>query len=187
MTKYTIYSDLHIGAPYEIKEKLKFGKNVIFLGDNFDISYVLKKNVPKIKKLREETLRKVKKSGSIFIDGNHELKGLDSKKDFIKIKKTLFLHGDLIDKSLKKAIRWRKQKPGFNKLVWNLCGIYRKIYKGHVNKLNKKMIKRALELAKKFEVNQLVLGHFHPKKLRKFEINGVKIFLIPRGKTVLKI
>ena len=52
MKEYTIYTDLHIGGQWEINpfikksdgKEIKFSKNTIFLGDNFDLRNAFKTN-----------------------------------------------------------------------------------------------------------------------------------------------
>ena len=113
MKQYTIYSDLHRGHPYEIKPKIKFSKNTVFLGDNFDIKNTSKKELSKVTKERAETIKAIKSTGGIYVSGNHSLKNL---KDHQVIRdRILFIHGDIIDYGPIAAKKWRLSKtPGRN-------------------------------------------------------------------------
>jgi UDP-2,3-diacylglucosamine pyrophosphatase LpxH len=185
MKQFTIYSDLHRGHPYEIKPKIKFSKNTVFLGDNFDIKNTSKKELAKIKKERTETIKAIKSTGGIYVSGNHSLKTL---KDHRVIRdRILFLHGDIIDYGSKAAKNWRLSKTsGKNEPYRKVLEIYRKIYPRH-RKPNKKAIDKAVELAKKNNCHTICMGHFHPKKVIDIKKNKVRIVIIPRGRTKIKL
>ncbi len=91
--KFIFYSDLHIGAPNEIKVKLKLTKNTVFLGDNFDIKNSKIYELEKIKSIREKIRKTLLKKEGIYLSGNHSRQ---SKDIYCKRGKILFTHGDLV-------------------------------------------------------------------------------------------
>ncbi len=182
-----IYSDLHIGAPTEIKEKIICTKNTIFLGDNFDLKNTLKNNLNEIEKLRLETIQNCRKVGGIYISGNHSLESIKS--NFYQIRESvLFLHGDVIDAGIGRANIWRKIfRKGKSKLYWLLLREYRKYFSGETSSFKKRYFERAYNLAKINKCHTIVMGHFHPKKLIDLNYNGVRIIFVPRGKSKIKL
>lgn len=188
--EYTIYSDLHIGGQLEQNpfgdKKLKFGKNTIFLGDNFDLENVQYRKLDEVVKLRKDIAEKVFAAGGVFIDGNHELFPIKKEESFVVRDGILFLHGDVIAYGFKGAYKWRARKyRGKGDLYWGLLKIVREFYKGHQDKISNKKINRAVHLAKSFRCHTIVMGHFHPRNLTVIKKDKVRIVMIPNG--VLKI
>lgn len=113
--EYIIYSDMHIGGPHQKNllgdlKNIKFTKNIIFIGDNFDFQHTQKRDLRNIIEFRKEVAEKVIKAGGIFLDGNHELFPLE-KDSFYSIRDgTLFLHGDIVHWGAKKAKKIQGQK-----------------------------------------------------------------------------
>lgn len=191
MEQFTIYSDLHLGAPDEIKENLEFNKNSIFLGDNFDFENTPKTDLEKFLKLRKEAMEKAAESGSIFIDGNHELVELKEDNFYAVKEETIFLHGDVFNYGFEGAKKWRtKRKGGRSKFYVMLYKLFRKICPNNINTytflfFGKKVLKRAAEFAKEKKCKRIVFGHFHLKKMFETIQDGIKILCVPRGKSVV--
>jgi len=187
METYFIYSDLHIGHPYEIITEFIFTKNTVFLGDNFDIKNALKSEVSKTIEKRNNTIKKIKEVGGIYVAGNHSLKNLE---DCVTLRnKILFLHGDIIGYGEERAKKFRsKGNPGKSWLyrLW-LDIIMNKLGINSTPWIRNKWIKKAVEMAKVYKCNTVCMGHFHPKKLFDKKINKIRIVVLPRGKTEIKL
>ena len=65
-----IYTDLHIGAPHEIRPKLTFGDNVFYIGDIVDL---LNCKTHLIKPYARLIARILSKTHHNYIRGNHEM------------------------------------------------------------------------------------------------------------------
>jgi len=183
MKEFRIYSDLHKGHIYEIKPEIKFSKNTVFLGDNFDIGNVSRKNLDGLKKLRLETIRKIKSVGGIYISGNHSLTTHHSAtRDGI-----LFLHGDIIHYGEKNSKLRRSKKPGKGSFYRAALWTWKKIKSGEHNNIRNKYLEKAKDLAMKNKCHTICLGHFHPRKLIDISYKGIRIIIVPRGMTKIKI
>ncbi|VVB79037.1 Uncharacterised protein [uncultured archaeon] len=190
--EYTIYSDLHIGGQVEKNpfknNQVKFTKNTVFLGDNFDLENALHKKVAEVDNLRKEIASKVLKAGGIFIDGNHELLPIKKEESFVVRDHVLFLHGDLVSWGFKRAQRWRAKKTkGKGEIYWGLLKIIREFYHGHKDNIRNKKIDRAVKLAKDFKCHTIVVGHFHPRNLTVIKKDGVRIIVVPNGITKIEL
>lgn len=185
--EFTVYSDLHIGAPNQINKKLIFNEYSVFLGDNFDLKNVLNKNLRSLEELRLNTIKNCMKSGGIYISGNHSLEPI--KKKFYQIRKgVLFLHGDIIRLGFNKANLWRKSnKKGKSKIYFSLLKFYRKYFHGNMILFKKRYVKDAYALAKSKGCHTIVLGDFHPKKLIDLNYKGIRIIFLPRGESKIQI
>lgn len=184
--EYTIYSDLHIGGQVEKNpfkdNKIKFTKNTVFLGDNFDLENSLHRRLEEVCNLRKEIASKVFKAEGIFIDGNHELCPIKKEESFVVRDRILFLHGDLISWGLRRAQKWRTtKKMGKGEVYWGLLKIARDFYPKHKDDLPNKKIDRAVKLAKEFNCHTMVVGHFHPRNLTVIKKDGVRIVVVPNG------
>ncbi|MBU0536110.1 MAG: hypothetical protein KKE20_04040 [Nanoarchaeota archaeon] len=176
--QYTIYCDLHIGGPHEIKEPLTFSENTVFLGDNFDLKNSLRKNLPEIEAMRSSTILKCRRSGGIYITGNHSLQinDLSEIRDGV-----LFLHGDLVHKGLERAKKWRlSHKKGKSSFYWNILRMYYRLFHDPIFVL-KRHIRKAYSLAKENSCHTIVLGHFHPRNLIDLKRDNIRIVILPRG------
>ncbi len=183
--EFIIYSDLHIGGPKEIRMPFLFSKNTVFLGDNFEIKNSLRSNLVNIKRLRKETRKKCLKNGGIYVSGNHSLQNKDLQ---FKRGKILFLHGDLIHYGKEGAEKWRKKKQGKSKTYWYLLKYYKKIVSDdRVNPLEIRYLEGAYSTAIKNNCNVVLMGHFHKKKLIDIKYKGIRIIIVPRGKTIIRI
>lgn len=185
MVEYIIYADLHLGSPYEIMEEIIPSKNTVLLGDNFEMKNILKREFERIKNLRENTMKKIQGIGGVFLDGNHELKNLNKENSFVKRGKVIFIHGDIIEWKTKTVNRKRNGKI-VPKFFWYVIKYYKKLL-NFESQVTEKHLERARVFAKKNGGNIIVMGHFHPKNLVDKVWNGVRIIVVPRGKTILNL
>lgn len=184
MEKYTIYSDLHIGAPHELEYKIKYTKNTVFLGDNFDIKNTIKNELHEIESFRKKTIDRLKKVKGIYISGNHSLSPF--KKNLFCVRKgILFTHGDLIDYQEKKGKKWRRKKKGVSKIFLRFLRIVHKFIKH--KPILQRHIRRAYSFAKSNNVHTIVMGHFHPKRIIDIKFKDVRIIFLPRGLTKISL
>lgn len=186
MIKYTIFSDYHLGHPFALKPNFKFGRNIVFLGDNFDIKNNLKSEISNIIKQRKEIIEKCRKSGGIYLSGNHSLIPLKNKKRLIAVRNNiLFLHGDIIQWG-KAAVLYRSLfSPGRSKFYWTILKYWRKLHPGNCSKLKKRQINAAVNLAKQYHCKTIVIAHFHPEKIIDMTKEGIRIIVVPRGKITM--
>ena len=190
MKEYTIFADYHIGHPFGIEPAFSFNENTVFLGDNFDVKNALKNKLSEIVRLREKTINNCENSGGIYISGNHSLEPITNKSKLIAIRNgILFTHGDIIGFGSKSANLYRTLfSPGKNKFFWVILKGWRKLFPGTSSRFTKKQIKRMIELVKQNNCKTLVMGHFHTKNgVIDFVKNGIRIVVVPRGKTVIKL
>lgn len=189
MVRYTIYSDYHLGHPFSLKKDFTFGRNNVFLGDNFDLRNAPYHDLPTLKKNRQDTIAKCLKAGGIYLSGNHSLEPL-IRKEFLSIKrgKILFLHGDIIDWGMHGANFYRTlNKAGSSKIFWKLLRYYKMVFNGNTKKIKNKWLVRAVMFAKENKCKTIVMGHFHVEKLVDVNKDGIRIIIVPRGKTIIDI
>lgn len=192
--KKVVYSDIHWGHPYEKKEinhrEILIDKDAVFLGDNWDIGDAPLKQLERLNSEREETIKKVREIGGIYVSGNHSLVPLIYPRGDIRIdNRVLYTHGDIIDYTLEGATKRREEKtPGRNPLSWNMLKIARAIYPGGGKQMiGEKYLRRAQVLAKENNCHTICLGHFHPRTLIDIKDNGVRTIVVPRGITKIEL
>jgi len=180
--EFIIYSDLHIGAPNEIPCTFHFTKNTVLLGDNFEIKNSKIDELDKIILLRDNTRKKCLKKGGIYLSGNHsvQMKDLSYKRGNV-----LFTHGDFVHYGEEKAKKVRSIKKGKSFLYWILLAFIRIFYESRANPLKAEYLQRAYTLAKEKNAKVLVMGHFHPTSIVDISYRGIRIIVVPRGKTKL--
>lgn len=186
MAKYVIYSDLHIGSPYGMNLEIIPDKNVVLLGDNFEMKNALREEIERVKILREKVLKRINEVGGVFLDGNHELKRLNPDNFFVKKKEIIFIHGDVIEWGFKKANRKRGRHVGLKKPYWHIMKIFRKFILDET-KPREKHFWRAWKIAQVKNAKTIVIGHFHPKKTIEKIWKGIRIIFVPRGKTIIDL
>lgn len=175
-----------MGSAYGIKKRFIFTKNTVFLGDNFDLKNAKKECLTLIERKREATIEKCKKVGGIYISGNHSLKPLEMHQKAIR-DNILFIHGDIIDWGFKKAEKWRNKQKGVGITGHIITRVFKNVYEGGTTIFRKKHKLRAYQLAKENNCDTIVVGHFHPEKLKERRYKDVRIIIVPRGKTVLDL
>ncbi len=214
LKEFIIYSDLHIGAPNEIIENsdnystnsqnslmdnsekriltnriihkciFNLTKNTVLLGDNFEIKNSKKGKLKNLIALRENIRKKCLKKGGIYLSGNHSVQMRDL---YYKRGKVLFTHGDFVHYGKEKAIQVRNKKKGKSNLYWSMLKFIRKFYESRVNPLKIKYLQAAYTLAKKKNAKVVVMGHFHPRSVIDVDYNGIRMIIVPRGKTELNL
>lgn len=185
MKSYIIYSDLHIGHPYAIKVKPKLSKNTVFLGDNFDIKNSPKAKVKKIIGERAKTIKDLKLAGGIYVSGNHSLS--DSDRSVVR-NKIIFIHGDEVMYGVAGANYWRESgSPGKGPIYRSALGAWRKIRSDKCDNIEDKYLDAARTLAKANNCHTICMGHFHPRNIIDDKKDGIRVVVVPRGETKIKL
>lgn len=186
MKEFIIYSDLHKGHTYEMKLKIRFSKNVVLLGDNFDVKNILKKELSGLIEKRTRAMEMVKSAGGIYISGNHSLEKLGE--CCVVRNGILFLHGDTIEYGISGANKYRTWgSPGKSAFYKKIHGILRQRWLDECNSVNKRYLNRARNLAIKNSCHTVCMGHFHPRKIIDKDSGGIRIVIVPRGVTRIKL
>ncbi len=180
--EFTIYSDLHLGAPNEIKLKFHLTKNTVLLGDNFEIKNSKIDRLDKLSSMRDNVRKKCLKKGGIYLSGNHSVQMKDL---YCKRGDVLFTHGDFVHYGKERAIEVRKKHRGKSALYWALLKILRTFYESRMNPLKAKYLERMYALAKENNAKIIVMGHFHPRSIIDINYKGIRMIVVPRGKTKL--
>lgn len=180
--KLKIFSDIHEFSSYEIPVKWEYGQDCFYLGDNVDLRGCSMEDVPKAI-IRRNRLREAFRGR--YVSGNHELETTDL---WIKKGKVLLAHGDYIFWRKKHATRYRNKVAGAS---W-LYRIYAKMVYGFFGKFMCAPFpsffkKKAVRVAKAAGCNIIILGHWHPPKVVDIFYKGVRIVVVPRGKTEVNI
>ena len=178
------YADLHLFGIDPIKEGLEFGENIYYLGDIVDVRNSLKSKIFEAQELIAEI---EKNAGEHYISGNQELNSHNIQhitKDGI-----LLSHGDILCCGYKSAKNQRKYKAGKGKIWRWFQGFFGKYERkegiGH-NVGRTKFKKACYKAAKESGCHTVVVGHRHPKKLQKEVYQGITIYVLPRGKTIIE-
>lgn len=181
MRKFKFFTDVHEFGCYAMDCVWEFGKDCYYLGDNVDLACCSYEDVKKAKK----RLRFFKKKfGKRYISGNHELE----KANVLKVGKVLMAHGDYIFWPKVQADNYRARKPGINAflqfVVWLTVGKVLATRSWGISRLARH---RAFKLAKQHGCHTVVCGHWHPKELQDITHKGVRIVVLPRGKTEIEL
>jgi len=181
MKKRIIFSDVHMYGPLAIDVNWEYEKNCVYLGDNVDVTGSLAKD----SELVYSALRFYRnKFGDRFCSGNHEAYELNPHR--YQDGNILFCHGDDVFWGRKKSHRFRCKEGGNGGIVDKLWQLFIDRYVAVFNyPLFPSVKKRILSLAETWGVNTIVMGHTHPKKLRKFKVGKVTVYVVPRGRTEL--
>ncbi|MBD3313540.1 hypothetical protein GF345_03790 [Candidatus Woesearchaeota archaeon] len=182
MAHYTIYCDLHTGAPHEIPlDEFTFTKNTVFLGDNFDLKNCLKTDLEAIIAKRQDVMERCRRTGGIYVTGNHSLDDnhLYDTRDGI-----LFMHGDLaINHSAK---RNTSRRMGRSRIAWSYLKIYYAVVPDSIPVFNS-LLRKAYALAEENDCHTILMGHFHPMRMIEKDYKGKRIIIMPRGKNEISI
>lgn len=189
-----IYTDLHLGAPYEIKADLTFGKNIFYIGDIVDLTNCKKELIESFIKLISTILSKAKCN---YIRGNHEMNAdrrmpqhFDGKVlQYFQIYEGIYLaHGDFgLLWSTQRSNKFTSQKLGSKWLMRTITRAIEQFRKIFPYKISNDSLERIYTEMKKREVNTIILGHGHPKKRLDIQYKGKRIIILPRGKNIVRL
>lgn len=191
MQKYTIFTDTHIGSKY-CDDTLIIGDivnsaadlNTILLGDIIDLACCPKKNLNFLR--RDYALLK-KEYGERYISGNHERDWNDQLQFSVIRDGVYFCHGDLLSNFEKwRAYRKKPQGAGFLKSIWVDFAEDFEWLKEKRN-LPEAFITNAVQKAAGARCHTVVCGHFHPKEKIELVVNGIRIIVLPKGKSVIEV
>ena len=175
----TVWTDTHLFAPNEIP--LDAGPGDVLIGDIVDLANCSKRDVL----LAKQVLMDLCKSG-VYIFGNHERQGVVGQ-IFHVINRTAFAHGDL-QSNPEKWMDYRNKPHG--------AGWFKRVVIVHAIELaekvlerpmRKEFLERASKLAKALNCDTYVCGHFHPKSRMETTFDGIKIVVLPRGRSEVDI
>lgn len=182
----TIYADLHLGAPHQMLLKLlEYGPDVIYAGDIFDRKNTRRSKLDEINEDYSQHLRKCARTGTVDVDGNHELVQ-NNHYVIIEIDKIriLVIHGDEIDYGYNGMIKWRSKKAGTSSFKWYLRKYFQGKRLGRKKSLSKKTIVEAARIADTYpDIDVVLFAHYHLKKTRCYSCDGKVIISVPRGET----
>lgn len=188
----TVYADNHWFGPTPSKAAPEYGTRVFYIGDNHEFKNILKKNYPRHLNTYQKFLKKCKETGTNVLNGNHEVSVgeelLGVKFLIDKATSTLLVHGDYPLYSDKDYEKWHTRKPcKSRRVIWGIKikNLFRN--KKGATKLSGAKIKIFTNLAKAYQMDNVVFGHCHPRHLLVAENDGVTIYNVPRGKTKIDI
>lgn len=182
-----LWADTHYFADHEIKKKIEEAPNTYLLGDIVDFKNCRKKDL-------DEAISYYDRLKFIFedkmIDGNHEI----SKGDHYLTVETLegktvgFTHGHRIFWSTEKVIDWENRPVkgigAFKEFKLTVAHELRTLFKTSKS-LSKSNQNKCLEYMKNYNLDVLLLGHIHPKKLIDIEIEGKRVVVCERGRNTI--
>lgn len=177
--------DEHRGAPNEMLIEHEFGPNVFYLGDNYDLAECRSADVVKLLVARQTLMDK---AGDNYIDGNHERSSIVNKTIIRTIGKNriVMAHGDFESWGSDKAIAYRSGTKGAGMLKRGLWVPALSLYERGIGRNpSKSFIKTASLFAKDHGCNVYICGHLHPKKQFDAVVNGVRVIILKRGRTVI--
>jgi predicted phosphodiesterase len=192
--KFVFVTDLHLYAPHAIEAPGFWDEDPSHysLGDMFDLKCQKRRTPQSEGMTRMRALHRfLQLYKGRFVRGNHELNRIDGPDELVVEGDTgriVLTHGDLLFWGKGRSFLYRSQKPGAN--VWQrlwtgfTCGILARRF-GLSVKID--FLERAAEIAQRHQAGTVVCGHWHPPKLLELQHQGVRIFVLPRGKTVLHL
>jgi len=178
------YSDCHFFGVDPVEDPLEYGDHIYYMGDIVDVKNSLKKNLFEAKEL----VAKIQKyAGDHYISGNHELMTFNM--EHITADGIYLTHGDIFSYGWDGALEWRKKEAGKGK-CWRFVRGLQKNYsrkEGVGTSVGSTKFKQAcVEKAKEFNCHTVIIGHRHPKRLLKEVYEGITIYVLPRGKTIIE-
>lgn len=184
--KFKVHADTHIGSPIEMLEAEVMNEPAtvwtILLGDIIDMANCEKGAVLKYRQMME-TLRL--RHGARYLCGNHERKTLVN--ELYIHGKVLFAHGDIeADPERWYEYRGKPQGAGWFKRTF-IIPFIREAEQIIERKPKDEFLLRASKLAKEYNCETYVCGHFHPEKVIDMWAYGVRIVILPRGVTEIEL
>lgn len=193
MEKLFFYADVHLFSPIASHSKndilsLEPKKNLFFMGDIVD-----RANCEKSKTAEAtETMKYLEsKHGSHFIFGNHERNSINGNQYYLHEAESgaraIFAHGDL-EANFEKWTEYRDKKigAGFLKRKF-LVPFIREAEEIIDRKPKKEFLENVKALCAKNWASIYICGHFHVKEIMEFDHEGIRIVMLPRGKSELII
>lgn len=187
--RFTIYSDLHYYSPHQMNVGLlRYGPNVVYLGDVWDRKNARKSQLKEINKDFLDHYRECRKTRSIYVSGNHELVK-HSYHEIVPVNDVnmLVLHGDHIDYGKYKMEKWRSKTPGISSWKWHLRKIFGGKKRGRKTKLSEEIKNTAVDLAREHLCSIILFGHYHLRNIVQEMHQGVYIISVPRGVSTIEI
>ena len=187
-TAYTVYCDLHIFSPIEMMAEelinLLPSPYIILNGDIVDRAGCKKSEVDAATAL----YRRLKKAhGDNYVDGNHERAGFGNVMTIRNTDsgKAIFAHGDL-ESNLLKWNEYRNQPhgAGFFKRKF-IIPFIREAEEIIDRKPKKDFLDNVAVLCADWGAKIFVAGHFHVKEKVEVIHKGIRVIILPRGKTTL--
>lgn len=180
-----VVADAHLFAPNELK--IKFNpedKNEYLIGDNIDLANCSNKDVA----IATDTYNQLKISyGKRMIDGNHCRISLTNDLIFPKAG-VIMAHGDFESWGPEKATEYRSKPHGAGLFKRKLLVRAIEAYEKSVGRtLDQQFIENAVKLAKSHGCHTYVAGHLHPKEMIDIVADGIRIIIVPRGKTEIVV
>ena len=181
MKKFVFFADIHKYGCYAIDCELEYHKDSYYLGDNIDLACCAHEDVFRA----QEELAEIKeKFGDRYISGNHELEP----GNHVKVGNVLLTHGDYVLWPKAQADAYRARKPGIGPLarflVWLSVGKLLALRDWKISRLGRH---RCFKLAKEYGCDTIVIGHWHPLTIKDFTFKGIRIIVLPRGRTELEL
>lgn len=186
LTRFIVANDLHIGSKYQDNpnanqelSKLECNCFTVLNGDLFDRSACKRKGVWY---LTVHMNYYINKFGAYYIMGNHERNGVNFEPLILTTENMIrvgFAHGDLISNYAKWA-KYRMKPPGASWLGLIIADIFDDL--DHLKALRvlpKGFLENAVKYCQSYELDVLVLGHFHPEAERRYYVSGKVIIILP--------
>ena len=184
MAREIFYSDLHVGSKIEmLRDEIVSiwpDDHVHLIGDIVDMANCKKSEVSFYREIHD---RLKARHGKRFIRGNHERMTILN--EIIIGDTWVAAHGDM-EANPEHWIKYRSKSHGAGFFKRNLVVPFIKEVEDVIERKPKlEFLERASKLAKLHGKQNYICGHFHPEKLIREFYDGVNIYIIPRGKTVL--
>jgi len=180
--RFDVIADAHRKSPHEIKVSLH--NNEIILGDFYDLKNTLKYKLHQA----EDEYENIKKIyGERYLPGNHERDPY--KNTFYEDGNVLFHHGHRIFWSKEKVEKDAKKPRGCGYMRWiglSIIAPFRRMRLIQIG-VRKKHLERVYQLAKKHKCDTVVCGHAHPRKIIDKTYKGIRLVVVPRGRSVIYV
>lgn len=185
--KITLITDVHEGAPNEIKVQYNpMDKDEYLLGDIVDLANCTIGDVPKYKRRRLELKAAYNQDKLRYIDGNHCRIILHDQciRLFDRYGKLVVMyHGDYISWGAEKSLSYRSKKLGASffkrQILVRAIEQFEETIGRRLTDVKLDMVKKA----KADGASTIIIGHCHPKETIDEVIQGVRIIILKRGRS----
>lgn len=187
MERWIIYTDTHWNGPTPspMFTNKDLGKNTAFTGDIFEFKNIPKRSIDSCLSQFIKFLNKIEASGSVYVNGNHEVEvgRIYWGKRKEKREHILFEHGDQDGYE-----NWYTRTAGKGK--WAIRAIkFKNLFRNGrgPKKLSVKFMDEAARRAKYAGCTTYVCGHKHPKNIIDVTHKGIRIVCCPRGRSEVNL
>lgn len=190
MIKWTLVFDWHEGSTMALKEPLMtainwFDKNIIYGGDNIDLTGCKNKLVPMYRKV---LVYLQKLLGDRLITGNHCAQKDKDRMYVIPGTRVAVMHGDAIFWGEEKSQKFRQKEHGagvLKRFFWT--NSLEALENGYDRKISNEDLERFYAMCIKYDVDEIYIGHLHCRTQIDAIYKGKTLHVCKRGITEIYV